>query len=217
MATAAAYTYLTPADYLAFEREADIKHEYCNGQLYAMSGASRAHNLISLNIAGELRAQLKRRPCEVYMSEMRVLVDAARSYRYPDVVVACDAPRFQDDVFDTLLNPTVIVEVLSQSTEARDLSVGETSRSRQTLRSQSTEARDRGEKFAEYAQLVSLRDYVLVAQKAVHVEHYLREGTRWVSRDCRDLAEVLQLESIGCALPLRDIYEKVKVPMSPKM
>ena len=195
MATAAAYAYLTQEEYLAFEREADIKHEYCNGQLYAMSGASRAHNLISLNIAGELRAQLKGRPCEVYMSEMRVLVDAVRSYRYPDVVVACDAPRFQDDVFDTLLNPTVIVEVLSLSTEARD----------------------RGEKFAEYAQLVSLRDYVLVAQKAVHVEHYLRQGTRWVSRECRDLDAVLQLESIDCALPLRDIYEKVKVPMSPKM
>ena len=195
MATAAAYAYLTQEEYLAFEREADIKHEYCNGQLYAMSGASRAHNLISLNIAGELRAQLKGRTCEVYMSEMRVLVDAARSYRYPDVVVACDAPRFQDDVFDTLLNPTVIVEVLSLSTEARD----------------------RGEKFAEYAQLVSLREYVLVAQKAVHVEHYLRQGTRWVSRECRDLDAVLQLVSIGCALPLRDIYEKVKVPMSPKM
>ena len=195
MATAAAYAYLTQEEYLAFEREADIKHEYCNGQLYAMSGASRAHNLISLNIAGELRSQLKGRPCEVYMSEMRVLVDAARSYRYPDVVVACDVPRFQDDVFDTLLNPTVIVEVLSQSTEARD----------------------RGEKFAEYAQLVSLRDYVLVSQKAVHVEHYFRQGTRWVSRACRDLDAVLQLGSINCALPLRDIYEKVKVPMSPKM
>ena len=195
MATAAAYAYLTQEEYLAFEREADIKHEYCNGQLYAMSGASRAHNLISGNIFGELRAQLKGRTCEVYMSEMRVLVDAARSYRYPDVVVACEAPRFQDDVFDTLLNPTVIVEVLSLSTEARD----------------------RGEKFAEYAQLVSLRDYVLVAQKAVHVEHYLRQGTRWVSRECRDLEAVLQLVSINCALPLRDIYEKVKVPMSPKM
>ena len=195
MATAAAYAYLTQEEYLAFEREADIKHEYCNGQLYAMSGASRAHNLISGNIFGELRSQLKGRPCEVYMGDMRVLVDAARSYRYPDVVVACDAPRFQDDVFDTLLNPTVIVEVLSLSTEARD----------------------RGEKFAEYAQLVSLREYILVSQKTVHVEHYLRQGTRWVSRECRDLDAVLQLESIGCALPLRDIYEKVKVPMSPKM
>ena len=195
MATAAAYAYLTQEEYLAFERKADIKHEYCNGQLYAMSGASRAHNLISLNIAGELRAQLKGRTCEVYMSDMRVLVDAARSYRYPDVVVACDVPRFQDDVFDTLLNPTVIVEVLSLSTEARG----------------------RGEKFAEYAQLVSLREYILVAQKVVHVEHYLRQGTQWISRECRDLDAVLQLESIGCALPLRDIYEKVKVSMSPKM
>ena len=195
MATAAAYTYLTPEDYLAFERKADIKHEYCNGQLFAMSGASRAHNLISLNIAGELRAQLKGGSCEVYMSDMRVLVDAARAYRYPDVVVACESPRFEDDVFDTLLNPTVIVEVLSPSTAARD----------------------RGEKFAEYAQLVSLREYVLVAQKAVRVEHYLRQGTQWISRECRHLDDVLQLMSINCALPLRDIYEKVKVPMSPKM
>ena len=195
MATAAAYAYLTQEEYLAFERKADIKHEYCNGQFFAMSGASRAHNLISLNIAGELRSQLKSGSCEVYMSDMLVLVDAARAYRYPDVVVACDAPRFEDDVFDTLLNPTVIVEVLSPSTAARD----------------------RGEKFAEYAHLVSLREYVLVAQKAVRVEHYLRQGTQWVSRECRHLDDVLQLMSINCALPLRDIYEKVKVPMSPKM
>ena len=195
MATAAAYAYLTQEEYLAFERKADIKHEYCNGQFFAMSGASRAHNLISLNIAGELRAQLKGGSCEVYMSDMRVLVDAARAYRYPDVVVACEVPRFEDDVFDTLLNPTVIVEVLSPSTAARD----------------------RGEKFAEYAQLVSLREYVLVAQKEARVTHYLRQGTQWISREYRHFDDVLQLMSINCALPLRDIYEKVKVPMSPKM
>ena len=195
MATAAAYAYLTQEEYLAFERKADIKHEYCNGQLFAMSGASRAHNLISLNIAGELRAQLKGGSCEVYMSDMRVLVDAARAHRYPDVVVACDVPRFEDDVFDTLLNPTVIVEVLSPSTAARD----------------------RGEKFEDYGQLASLREYVLVSQKEARVAHYLRQGTRWLLREYRHLDDVLQLMSINCALPLRDIYEKVKVPMSPKM
>ena len=189
MATAAAYTYLTPEDYLAFERKADIKHEYCNGQLFAMSGASRAHNLVSGNIFGELRAQLKDRTCEVYMSDMRVLVDAARAYRYPDVVVACDVPRFEDDVFDTLLNPTVIVEVLSPSTAARD----------------------RGEKFEDYGQLASLHEYVLVSQKEARVAHYLRQGTRWLLREYRHLDDVLQLMSINCALPLRDIYEKVKL------
>ena len=189
MATAAAYTYLTPEEYLAFERKADIKHEYCNGQFFAMSGASRAHNLISLNIAGELRAQLKGGSCEVYMSDMRVLVDAARAYRYPDVVVACEVPRFEDDVFDTLLNPTVIVEVLSPSTAARD----------------------RGEKFEDYGQLTSLREYVLVAQKEARVTQYLRQGTRWLLREYRHLDDVLQLMSINCALPLRDIYEKVKL------
>ena len=191
MATAAAYAYVTPEDYLAFEREAEIKHEYCNGQLYAMSGASREHNLVTGNIFGELRTQLKGRTCEVYTGEMRVLVDTARSYayRYPDVVVACEEPRFEDDVFDTLLNPTVIVEVLSPSTAARD----------------------RGEKFEDYGQLASLHEYVLVAQKEVCVEHYLRQGSQWVSHEYRELDAVLRLMSIHCALPLREIYERVKL------
>jgi len=191
MATAAAYAYVTPEDYLAFEREAEIKHEYCNGQLYAMSGATRAHNLITGNMFVALHTQLKGRTCEVYTGEMRVLVDAARSYayRYPDVVVACEEPRFEDDVFDTLLNPTVIVEVLSPSTAARD----------------------RGEKFEDYGQLASLHEYVLVAQKEVCVEHYLRQGSQWVSHEYRELDAVLRLMSIHCALPLREIYERVKL------
>ena len=189
MATAAAYAYVTPEDYLAFEREAEIKHEYCNGQLYAMSGASRAHNLITGNIFAEIRLQLKRQKREVYSSKMRVYIDAARSYRYPDVVVTCEEPRFEDDVFDTLLNPTVIVEVLSPSTAARD----------------------RGEKFEDYGQLTSLHEYVLVAQKEVCVEHYLRQGSQWVSHEYRELDAVLRLMSIHCALPLREIYERVKL------
>ena len=191
MVTAAAEAYITPEDYLAFERKAEMKHEYCNGQIYAMSGASRKHNLVTGNIFGELRTQLKGRTCEVYTGEMRVLVDTARSYayRYPDVVVACEAPRFEDDVFDTLLNPTVIVEVLSPSTAARD----------------------RGEKFDDYRQLASLQEYVLVAQKEVRVSHYLRQGSQWILSELRERDEVLRLMSIHCALPLRDIYEKVKL------
>ena len=189
MVTAAAEAYITPEDYLAFERKAEMKHEYCNGQIYAMSGANRAHNLITGNVSAEIHSQLKRQKREVYCSKMRVYIDAACSYRYPDVVVACEEPRFEDDVFDTLLNPTVIVEVLSPSTAARD----------------------RGEKFDDYRQLASLHEYVLVAQKEVHVSHYLRQGSQWILSELRERDDVLRLMSIHCALPLRDIYEKVKL------
>ena len=120
MASAAAQTYLTPEEYLAFERKATTKHEYLNGHIVAMSGASREHNLITMNIGNQLYNQLMERECETYTSDMRVKIHETASYTYPDVVVVCDEPRFEDDVFDTLLNPTVIVEVLSPSTEAYD-------------------------------------------------------------------------------------------------
>ena len=130
-----------------FERKAlpdteIIRHEYINGELIAMSGASRAHNLITGNISGELRTLLKGSRCETYANEMRVSTPTTTSYFYPDVVVVCEEPRFEDDVFDTLLNPIILVEVLSPSTEVYD----------------------RREKFAHYRQLPSLQEYLLVAK-----------------------------------------------------
>ena len=158
MATPSAQTRLTPEEYIVFERKAlpdgeIIRHEYLNSELIAMSGASRAHNLITNNISGELRTLLRGSGCETYANDMRVSTLPTRSYFYPDVVVVCEAPRFEDDVFDTLLNPIILVEVLSPSTEAYD----------------------RGEKFAHYRQLVSLQEYVLVSQDQVRVEHYRRQ------------------------------------------
>lgn len=195
MAASAAQTYLTPEEYIAFERKAlpdaeTIRHEYLNGELIAMSGASRAHNLITGNISGELRNLLRRSSCETYANEMRVSTPTTTSYFYPDVVVVCDEPRFEDDVFDTLLNPILLVEVLSPSTKAYD----------------------RGEKFAHYRHLPSLQEYLLVAQDEVCVEHYRRQEKQWIFTEYQDIEKSLPLTSIHCELPLQEIYERVTFP-----
>ncbi len=190
MGAAAAQTFFTPEEYIIRERKAEIKSEYLNGRIVAMSGASRAHNLITRNISGELYVQLKGRTCESYTNDMRVRIPSPMSYTYPDVVVVCDEPRFEDDVFDTLLNPTVLFEVLSPSTEAYD--------------------RDR--KFSRYQQIASLREYVLVSQDRVCVEHYHRRGAQWVLTEFYARADVLPLVSIDCELALWDIYALVQFP-----
>jgi Uma2 family endonuclease len=187
MSSAAAKTRYTPAQYLALERKSPIKHEYHDGEMFAMAGASREHNLITLNLGREISAQLLDRPCEAYASEMRVLVSATGLYTYPDVVAVCGEPRFEDSEVDTLLNPTVIIEVLSSSTEAYD----------------------RGKKFAHYRRLESLQEYVLVAQDEVHVERYTREGEKWVLTELSRLEDHLQLASIGCEVALSAIYAKI--------
>ena len=187
MATVAAQTYITPQEYLALERKAAYKSEYLDGHIIAMSGASFKHSLIISNISGELHLQFKGRGCSVHTNDMRVRPNPRDSYFYPDVVVVCGEPQFEDEVFDTLLNPIVIVEVLSSSTEAYD----------------------RGEKFRRYQQLASLKEYVLVSQDKVWVEHHRRHGAQWILSHYRTLEEVLLLPSIGCEMPLSDIYARV--------
>jgi Uma2 family endonuclease len=187
MPSLAAEPLLTPEEYLASERKATLKNEYLNGKILAMSGASRAHNLITLDIATELNIQLRGQDCEVYTSDMRVQTSPTGAYFYPDVVVVCDKPRFEDNVFDTLLNPIFVVEVLSPSTEAND----------------------RGEKFARYQELASLREYILVSQDRIRVEHYHLIKTQWVQTEFHTYKDVLPLVSIDCKLPLRDIYRRV--------
>ena len=188
MASLPAQTLFTPAAYITQERKALHKSEYLNGQIFAMSGASRAHSLITGNIFNSLYNQLVASDCEVHSSDMRVQPSPI-AYFYPDVVVACGEPRFEDDVFDTLLNPIVIVEVLSPSTAAYD----------------------RGEKFEHYQQLTSLRDYILVSQHRFCVEHYWRQNRQWKNTEFREPEDVLPLTSIGCQIPLRDIYRRVNV------
>ncbi len=181
-------TYLTPQEYLAVEREAEIKSEYFNGEMYAMSGASRKHNLITLNIAAGLLQQMRGRPCEVYSSDMRVKVSATGLYTYPDVVAVCGEPKFEDTHIDTLLNPTLLVEVLSASTASYD----------------------RGQKFGHYRWVESLAEYVLVSQDECKVEHFAKQSDRqWLQTVVQSPEAQIELASIQSVLRLREIYDKV--------
>lgn len=185
-----AHPYVTPAEYLAAERKSASKSEYINGRVYAMAGASRLHNLIALNTASELRAQMRGRPCEAYVNDMRVKVERTGMYTYPDVIGLCEEPRFEDDEVDTLLNPTVIIEVLSPSTERYD----------------------RGEKFAHYRRLESLREYILISQEMPRIEHYRREGDSWVLTEVSAPDAALVIPSLSATLLLNDIYDRIEFP-----
>jgi len=180
----------TPEEYLALERQAEYKSEYFNGEIFAMTGASRRHNLVAGNVFASLHGQLRKRPCEIYPSDMRVKVSPTGLYTYPDVVIVCGEPIFDDKQKDTLLNPTVLVEVLSKSTASYD----------------------RGEKFEHYRKLDSLAEYLVIAQNKYHVEHYTRQpDNRWLLSETDDMQKTNHLSSIECDLALADIYDKVEV------
>ena len=147
MSSPAAQTIFTPEEYLALERKATLKSEYISGEILAMSGASLAHTRITADIVTELNIQLRDGKCEVISNDMRVKTGAKGAYFYPDIVVFCGNPQFEDNVFDTLLNPIIVIEVLSPSTEAYD----------------------KGEKFRHYQELASLQEYILVSQDRVRV------------------------------------------------
>jgi Uma2 family endonuclease len=187
MSAVVATTTYSPEEYLALERSSSYKSEFHDGQIYAMTGASREHNLISVNIARELSLQLKNRPCEAYLADMRVKAAEARSYHYPDLAVICGTPQFEDGHLDTLLNPTVLMEVLSPSTEAYD----------------------RGGKFAHYRKIESLREYLVVSQDQPRIERYARQEGGWILTEAEGLEGIVTLDAIGCTLALREVYDKV--------
>jgi Uma2 family endonuclease len=185
---------LTPAEYLALERRAEYRSQFYDGEIFAMAGASREHNLIAGNVSRELGNQLKGRPCETYQTDMRVRVSETGLYTYPDVVVVCGEPQFEDDQVDTLLNPTLIVEVLSPTTEAYD----------------------RGDKFEQYRALPSLAEYVLIAQDRYRVERFARQPDgQWLFAAASRLDEAVHLTSIACRLPLSEVYDRLNLPMPP--
>lgn len=179
---------LTPEDYLREERASSVKREYIRGEVFAFAGASPAHNQIVFHLAGILHAQLRHTPCRGYASDLKVQTPGQEMFAYPDLTVVCGEPQFRDELQDVLLNPTLIIEVLSMSTEARD----------------------RGEKFLQYIQIPSLHDYLLVSQSEPRVEHYERQSDgRWLLSVLQGLDEQVHLASIGCTLRLADIYEGV--------
>ncbi len=180
---------LTLSEYLTMERQNVYKSEFWDGEVFAMAGANETHNLIVLNVGSEFRSQLKGRACKVYPSDMRVRIPRTSRYLYPDVIVVCGTPQFEDDKSDTLLNPTLIVEVLSASTAAYD----------------------RGPKFSQYRTIDSLQEYLLITPDVPLIERYVRQSdTRfWLLSDAVGLDAILEVNTINCQLVLAEVYDKV--------
>ena len=187
----------TVEEYLSFERGSDQRHEFLDGEVYLMAGERPEHGTICTNISGQLYVQLRGKRCQVFSKDMKVRsgpepksrYEVRGLYSYPDLVVVCDEPRFHDQYKDVLLNPVVIVEVLSESTEAFD----------------------RGEKWSRYQTwLPSLLEYILVSQKQPQMEHYIRrESDEWLYSSPKGLDVDLDLVSIGCTLRLTDVYDRI--------
>ncbi|HTN84704.1 MAG TPA: Uma2 family endonuclease [Sorangium sp.] len=184
MAQAAVRTGLSPQEYLDFERSSPLRHEYADGEIFAMAGGTLEHSAVAANVIAELRSALQGRGCRVLTSDMRIKIAAIRRYVYPDGAVVCSRPEFEDEQRDTLLNPRLVVEVLSESSEAYD----------------------RGEKFAQYRTVPSLEEYVLASQKAPRIEVFTRQPDgAWLLR-IHGPGERAELSSLGCALDVDRVY-----------
>jgi Uma2 family endonuclease len=179
---------LTPEEYLRIERAAEWKSEYIDGEMFAMAGASPRHVLITTNLARELGNELREGPCTTYAVDVRVATDRRRHYTYPDVVVACGLLQFADELQDTITNPTLIAEILSESTEKYD----------------------RGARFERYRTVPTLAEYLLVSQGRVHVELYTRQPNGgWILQEWNDPAAEIDLTSLQCRLKIVEVYAKV--------
>lgn len=181
-------SHATPEEYLIAEREAENRHEYYNGEIFAMAGASRRHNLIVSNAIVGFGRRIKGGSCDIYANDLRVRIDQLRAFVYPDIVITCGDEEYLDDEFDTLLNPIVIIEVLSESTAQHD----------------------RTTKFSAYRRIPSLREYLMVAQDRIRVEQYTRQTEElWTYRAYEESGLMVRLESVGVELPVEEIYAKV--------
>lgn len=179
---------MTEAEYLEFEQNSETRHEYVDGQVFAMAGASRAHSRISVNLTRIIGTQLRGKNCALRSNDMRIQM-ASGKYTYPDLSAVCGESQFAPNVFDSLINPTLILEILSPSTEAYD----------------------RGQKFRNYRLLPSLREYILVAQDSPRIERYhLLKDDIWSFIEVAGLDSSIELLSIDCTLPLAEVYEDVE-------
>ena len=188
MATHSLKVHVPETDYLQAERQNPTKREYLAGEVRALAGASEPHNIIVFNLGGMLYHSLRGKPCRGYVVDMRVKVPELPAYLYPDVVIVCGQPQFEDEQKDNLLNPTVVIDVLSPSTEAFD----------------------RGEKFATYQRIPTLREYLLVAQDRTYVEHFIRQPNgQWSCRVYDQPEQSVALLGGTVSLPLQGIYEGI--------
>ncbi|MCB1193809.1 MAG: Uma2 family endonuclease [Leptospiraceae bacterium] len=182
-----AHKLYTEQDYLAMERKAEFKSEYYAGEVFAMAGAKEMHNLIVTNLIREISLFLKKKPCRVYPSDMRVKVSETGLYTYPDITIVCGKSEFLDKQTDTLLNPHIIIEVLSDSTESYD----------------------RGKKFQLYRSLPSLEEYILISTSNRKVEKFRRENGYWKLTESQE-GKLFLIETIEYNLDLDEIYDKVE-------
>ncbi len=179
----------TPEEYLEFERNSEIRHEYIDGEIFEMAGGNKRHNSISANLVRLIGNQILERDCIVYGSDMRINIPSVKKYTYPDVVAVCGEEIFEDETEDMLVNPMLLIEVLSKSTEAYD----------------------RGTKFEYYQTIESFSEYLLVTQEPFRVEQFTRQAKNvWTYFEFRKPDDVVRLTSIDCELLLRDIYHKVQ-------
>jgi Uma2 family endonuclease len=181
---------MTPEEYLAIERDSDIKSEYFGGEIFAMAGASREHNKISTNIVRVLGNQLLEKPCSIFASDMKVKMKEIKKYTYPDIVVVCGNEEYDDEYNDILINPIVIIEILSDSTEAYD----------------------RGDKFSHYQFISTFSEYILVSQYIRKIEKFLRQkNDTWIYSKYEKAEDIVSIESIKCNLPVHEVYREVKL------
>ncbi len=181
-------TFISPEDYLEIERQAEYKSEYYNGEMFGFAGAGFNHNIIAVNITTFLNNHLRNKSCIVFNSDMRLFVEAFNLYTYPDVMVVCGKVNFLDDKKDNVLNPLILIEILSKSTESYD----------------------RGKKFEFYRSIPSLKEYVLVSPDRPLVEIFAKnEKNLWVLSDEKNLENLVKISSIDLEVPLKEIYFKV--------
>lgn len=181
-------TLLSAKDYLDFERKSEFRHEFYKGEIFQMSGASREHNVLVTNLVTSANSQFRGKSCETYSNDMRVHIPITGLFTYPDIVIVCGEPKFLDEEFDTLLNPIVLIEVLSPTTAGYD----------------------RGKKFWHYQSIESLREYLLVAQDEVKVEHLVKQmDGRWAVSEYTSPETKIELPSVEISLQISEIYERI--------
>lgn len=185
---------MTEDEYLAFERASDVKHEFYRGEIFAMAGASRQHNEIKDNLIVEIGSRLKGTPCRTYSADQRVKVKRTGLFTYPDILLVCGPPIFDPKADDTLINPQVVIEILSKSTESYD----------------------RGTKFRHYQRLPSVKEYLLVSQDRVQVERFVRQDDEtWILTTYDDPAGEFSLATVPVRVPLADVYRGVEITAEP--
>ncbi|MCI5151332.1 MAG: Uma2 family endonuclease [Candidatus Electrothrix sp. MAN1_4] len=187
-------SWMSPEEYLNIERRSTHRSEYVDGEMFAMAGATRQHNRISSNLVSEINQHIKSGDCNIYSSDLRVHVPSTGYFTYPDIVITCGKEEWTDTHNDVLVNPLVIIEILSDSTASID----------------------RGKKFEQYRELASFVEYLLIEQRTPHIEQYiLYDAQEWRYRTIRGIDEQIIIQAIDCTLLLCDIYHKVDVLPQP--